>query len=377
MNKEVYLDNAATTHVHPKVLKHLVGLYEKGIANPSSIHHAGVLANVELEKTRAVIASKLNCKPEEIYFTSGATESNNLVLKGLLPSFSKGDEIIISTIEHSCVRESAESLSSHGINVKKVNVDRGGFVNFLELEKMLAPKTKLISIIHANNEIGVIQDLEKIGKLCKEKKILFHSDGAQAFCKTPVDVQKMNLDFYSMSGHKIHAPKGIGATYIKNGIKLSPQLHGGKQESGVRAGTVAVELASAMAEASKLFTPAVVDKLASLKTNFTRMLLDQFPDLRINGSLESSLPNIVNFAIPQIEGKHLLRELDKVGVRVSVGSACNSGQKKASHVLMSLGLSEAQANEAIRVSLGVDSVVEDMEKILLELKKIRELRYVV
>ncbi len=370
MKNEVYLDNAATTHIHPDVLKHLIHLYEKGIGNSSSIHHSGVLASIELEKAKAQIAGILNCSPEEVYFTSGATESNNLILKGLFHNVSSGDEVILSTIEHSSISQVADYLSTLGVIVKKVSVSPNGIINISQLEKLISPRTKIVSIMHANNEIGVIQDLEKIGKLCKEKNVLFHSDGAQAFCKTAVDVKKMNLDSYSMSGHKIHAPKGIGALYIKRDIKLSPQLHGGKQESGIRPGTVPVELASAMAEATRLFTKDTLEKVSSLKRELIGSLSKQFGDLRIHGDLELSLPNIINFAIPNHQGKRLLRELDKAGIRISVGSACNSGQKNPSHVLTSLGLSTEEAYEAIRVSFGINTSADELKKFEVTLTKI-------
>jgi cysteine desulfurase len=342
------------------------------LGNTSSIHHAGVKANVILEKSREVIAAKLNCKPHEIYFTSGATESNNIVLKGILSQFSKGDEIIISSIEHSSVFNLISFLSEKGLIVKMVGVSRDGIVNFEELTRMITKKTKLISIIHANNEIGTTQDLIKIGRLCDERKIFFHSDGAQAFCKTHIDTKQMNLDFYTISGHKIHAPKGIGALFIKEGITLKPLFAGGTQELGLRPGTVALELASAFAFATGLYNTESLDSFSILRNNFNSELLEKLPTAIIHGGSSYCLDNIINFTIPGIQGKYLMRELDKLGIRVSLGSACHANMKTPSRILLSLGLNEDQANESIRVSFGITSELADLSALISAIVKICE-----
>jgi len=231
MSKEIYLDNAATTHLHSKVRDHLMELYTTGVGNSASIHHAGVKASMILEKARNTIAKKLNVTSEEIYFLSGATEANNLALKGACAQFSSGDEVIVSSIEHSSVLEVAEELKKLGIVVKIARVHSSGLIDLDYLTSIITSNTKLISIVHGNNEVGVVQPLEEIGKLCLQHKILFHSDGAQAFGKISLDLKAINVDLYSISGHKIHAPKGIGALYIKSGILLKAQMTGRKTKN--------------------------------------------------------------------------------------------------------------------------------------------------
>lgn len=370
MNKEIYFDNAATTHLHPKVLEHLIELYRSGVANSASIHHAGVKASMLLERARNTIAHKLGVSPEEIYFLSGATEANNLALKGACSHLLAGDEVIISSIEHSSVQQVADELKRNGIIVKTARVHETGLVDLSYLESLVNSKTKLISIVHGNNEVGVLQPLSEIGKLCSRNKILFHADGAQSFAKTQLDLSAEHVDIYSLSGHKIHAPKGIGALYVRSGVKLHPQLLGGKQEAGLRAGTVAVELASALGVATQLYTKEELNRVKQMKHKLVAALKTIDAKVSINGSLDNSLPTILNFSILGFSGKELLRELDKKNIRVSVGSACHSGQKAPSHVLMAMGMSEERAFEAIRLGIGLMTTDEEIEEFLGQLRLI-------
>lgn len=362
MNKEIYLDCAASSPLTEKVRIYLMNLFEKKLGNSSSTHQSGVRSNLELEKSRITVAEKINAAAEEIYFTSGATESNNLVFLALECMRNENkDEIIISSIEHSSVLQPARYLENKNFKIKYAPVDHDGRIIIEELKKLISPKTLLVSIIHANNEFGVIQDLSKIGHLCREHNVLFHADGAQAFCKTHIDVKEMKLDLYSISGHKLHAPKGVGALYVNSNIKVSPLFHGGSQEMGLRPGTTPVELACALAYASTQYSPEAVDKLKEKRDHLKNRLLEHFPKIRIHSNSEFKLPNIINFALPGVQGKFLLKELDKVGIRVSIGSACNSGNKQASKALLALGLSEEQALEAIRVSWGLETDYSDLD----------------
>ena len=280
--KELYLDYAASSALHPEVLRFLNLLYEKNLGNPASIHRSGVMAAVELEKSRNIIAKKLNSETEEVIFTSGATESNNLALRGLAQTHLLGNrkEILISSIEHSSVAQTVKDLEdNYGFRVFIIPVDAKGIIKIDELKNKLGPQVLLVSIIHANNEIGSIQDLKEIGKLCKDHNIIFHSDGAQAFCKTPIDVKEMNIDLYSISSHKLHGPRGIGALYVREGLRIHPQNIGGGQENAMRSGTVPVELIAGMSSATELFNTLSISKLEELKRYFISILKTKIPEL--------------------------------------------------------------------------------------------------
>lgn len=368
--RELYLDYAASSSLHPEVLGHLNFLYEKNLGNPASIHRSGVLAAVELEKSRNIIAQKIKCSPEEIIFTSGATESNNLALRGLAQSHLLGSrkEILISSIEHSSVRQTAADLEENfGFKVSIVPVDNKGHINLTALKNMMSERVLILSVIHANNELGSLQDLAQIGALCKEYNVIFHSDGAQALGKTPIDVKAANLALYSMSSHKIQGPRGIGALYVKEGLRIHPQNIGGGQENALRSGTVPVELISAMAKASTLFGDESSVYLRELNTYFRKILKDKIPNAIMNSPLEWTLSNIVNFSIPNLLGKTALHQLDQRGIRISVGSACHSGKKNPSHVLVAIGLSDNEAFEALRVSFGLQTKKEDLDYFIEQL----------
>ena len=366
---EVYLDCAASAPVTDEVLNFLHLQYAKKLGNSSSIHRAGVQANLELEKSRQTISDLVRCQADEIYFTSGATESNNLALKGIfLNQIQSNQELIISGFEHSSVQQVALSLAKQGVVVKKAPLDSQGLILLDDFEKLITNRTKMVSIVHANSEIGVIQNLAAIGQICRKKNIIFHSDGAQAFCKTPVNVQEMNLDIYSFSGHKIHAPKGVGAIYIRHGVQVHPQIEGGGHESGLRSGTVPVETISSFAFATTLYTADRILKLKQLQVFLIEQLKANFSNVRIHGSLDSRICSQLNFAIPGLNGKAILKKLDAEGIRISVGSACQSGKKSASTTLKAIGLSDDQAFEALRVSWGLESSQQDLQYLIQALK---------
>lgn len=376
MNKnkayEIYLDHAASSLIHPKVTDHLFSLYQMQLGNSASIHRSGVQANRVLETARIQLASQIGCSPEEITFTSGATESNNLVFFGLkdLASERKRYEILISSIEHSSIAKLTSHLEDRGFTVKIVPVDRAGKLNLSILREMISDKTLLLSVIHANNEIGTIQDLRSIADICKTHGTLFHSDGAQAFCKTDLHFEKMGLDFYSLSAHKIHGPRGVGAVVIRKGLPLIPQLIGGGQENGLRSGTVAVELISAMAFATSLFSKDHLEDMRKMQMQLVQKLKELCPQLRVNGCMEHRLPSNLNLAFPGVQGKFLLQKLDHKGIRLSVGSACNATKKTPSNVLLSLGQKDSEVLEAIRISFGLQTTQTEIDQFVSAIKEI-------
>lgn len=372
MTKQIYLDCAASSPMHPTVIDFLTAQFKKNLGNASSIHRSGVLASVELEKARAKIAAKINASPEEIFFVSGATEGNNLVFRGLAQScHGQGQsEILISALEHSSVSQVAQQLEKEGFKVRIVPVDNQGLIRTDELRKMISEKTLLVSLVHANSETGVIQNLQDIGNICADAGVYFHSDGAQAFCKTPVDVRNMKLHMYSLSAHKIHGPRGVGALYVSEKVKLTPQVFGGGQEGSLRSGTTPVELISAMAKATELFDEKALTHLKNLQNHLLKSLSAFCPNYRLHGSRSFHVPNILNFALPGLQGKHALKKLDEKGICISVGSACDSGKKKASATLKALGLSDNEAFEAMRVSWGLETKIEDIEDFMSVLREI-------
>lgn len=370
-NDEIYFDHAASSPILPEVAEHLHSLYKKRLGNSSSIHHSGVRASLELEKARQVVANILQSEDDEIFFTSGATESNNLILTGIFRLFGETkNEIIVSSIEHSSIKEIANNLKDYGAKVHLVEVDTEGRVQLDSLKSLINDKTLCVSIMHANNEIGTIQDLKTIGSFCGSKGIIFHSDGAQSFCKVPVNVKDMGIDFFTFSSHKIHGPKGAGGVFIRKGLKLHPLFYGGGQESQIRPGTVPVELISSMAFATKLYNDVSIGFLKDLQKYFISQLQMKIPDLKFYGSFEHRLPNLINVGIPGISAKDILAKLDRKGIRASAGSACFSSKKTASHVLKAIGLSDEEAFEALRISWGLDSSRFEIDRFIHELTEI-------
>ena len=378
--KQVYLDNAATTPVDEKVLKVMLPYFSDKFGNASSLHYPGEEARRAVEESREVIAKSIGGKYKEIIFTSGGTESNNLTIKGLFFHFNKEgkNHTIISKIEHDCVLNACKWLEKQGADVTYLNVDKEGFVNPEDVKKAITNKTFLVSIIHGNNEVGTIQDLEAIGKIIKEKskEILFHTDACQSFTKTNIDVKKMNLDLATLNAHKIYGPKGIGALYIRQigpmGL-IGPIISGGGQEFGLRSGTENVPSIIGLAKAVELVLKnkeARFKKVLNLRNQLLDYIIKYNKGIGLNGSLDLStslrtsnrLPNNLNIRFPGVSNETLLVALDQKGLAVSAGSACSARASKASYVLTALGLTEKQAKESIRITLGKDTTAEEIKK---------------
>ncbi len=362
----IYLDNGATTQVDSSVVEIMKQVMIKGYGNPSSLHNLGREAHEKLDEVRELIAKEINATEEEIIFTSGGTEANNLALTVL----EKGDHFITTKIEHASINEFAKILEKKEIEVSWLKVDAKGNINFEELKNSFKPNTKLVSIIHANNEIGTVQDLIKIGNECAANKVIFHSDCVQSFKKEKIDVIKMNLSMISISGHKIHGPKGIGALYVKKGIKIIPCFIGGGQENKKRPGTENVPGIVGFGQAIKLNYES--NKIKELRDYFIDKVEKEIEEVKLNGARSNRLCNNVNFSFKYVEGESLLMSLDLEGIMVSTGSACSSRSLKPSHVLMALGMGAEQAHGSIRFTFSKYNTKEEIDKTIAVLKIILE-----
>jgi len=381
--KKIYLDYAATTPVDPRVAKAMLPFLSQKFGNTMSLHSFGQEAKLALEDSRQVMADMINAKPNEIVFTSSATESNNQALKGLAlseRSESKGkNHIIISSIEHHCVLESAEWLKSQGFKITKIPVDKYGMVNPKDIGKGIRPETILVSIIHASNEIGTIQPIAEIGKICKQKKVYFHTDVSQTFGKILIDVKKMNIDLLTASSHKIYGPKGAGLLYIREGIRLVSLLHGGGQENGLRSSTVNVPAIVGFAKSAEICKKEMLKegkRLTKLRNKLIKNVL-KIKNSHLNGDPIKRLPNNANFRFDFVEGESLVMRLDAEGIACSTGSACSSMTLEPSHVLLALGLRHEQAHGSLRVSLGRWTTEEEINRLIKVLPEIiRQLRQI-
>ena len=379
--KIIYFDNAATTQVDGEVARAMSQFFSEKYGNPSSLHSLGRESREAIENSRKKIAEFLNCGPEEIIFTSGGTESNNLAIKGIALASNK-KHIITSKIEHPAVLETCRELERRGDKVDYISVDKEGIVSLEELKKKINSETMLVSVMHVNNEIGTIQPIEEIGKICKEKKVLFHTDAVQGFGKIKIDVKKMNIDLLSASGHKINAPKGIGFLYVRKGIKIKPVLNGGGQEKGLRSGTENVPGIVAFGKACEIAGKRIKNKeeakIEKLRDRLISEIL-KIPGTRLNGSREKRIFNNVNVSFENIEGEALLLLLDKEGICASTGSACSSHSLEPSHVLKAIGLSDLQAHGSLRLTLGfnnnekeIDYTLEKIKEAVEKLRKISQ-----
>jgi len=371
MEKEIYLDNAATTRVDPFVVEVVKEALLKGYGNASSQHSIGRKARAEIEGARKEIADFIGATPDEIYFTSGGTEANNLALRGLAKANPTKKHIITSIIEHPCVLETCKDLAKEGFKVDYVKVDKEGIVDLKEIEKKITKNTLVVSIMHVNNEIGTIQPIEEIGKICLNKGVYFHTDAVQSFTKIPIDVNKMNINLMSVSGHKFRAPKGIGFLYVKKGTVILPILTGGGQERGLRSGTENVPGILGLARAIKLENNH--QKIMKTRDELVNGLLE-IPGARINGSLKKRIFINVNVSFYGIEGESLMLMLDKEGIFVSTGSACASSKLSESHVLKAIGVDELYVHGSLRLTLDEKSG-EELKYILKTVKaKVERLR---
>ncbi|MCI5730486.1 MAG: cysteine desulfurase NifS [Eubacterium sp.] len=377
MDSLIYLDNAATTAVKPEVFEVMKPYFTEIYSNPSSVYSFAGQAKKAVDDAREQIAGVLNAKaPSEIYFTGGGSEADNWAIKMTAEACKdKGRHIITTKIEHHAVLHTVDWLEKNGYEVTYLDVDSDGLISLEELEKAIRPDTILISIMFANNEIGTIEPVKEIGAIAKKHGILFHTDAVQAFGHVPIDVQDMNIDMLSASGHKFHGPKGIGFLYLRNGLKLGPLIHGGAQERARRAGTHNVPGIVGMGEAARL---AVQDmevnakKQIEIRDYLIERIEKEIPYVRVNGHREKRLPNNVNVCFRFIEGESLLIMLDQKGICASSGSACTSGSLDPSHVLLAIGLPHEIAHGSLRLTLSEETTREDADYVVDNLKAIVE-----
>lgn len=374
-----FFDNAATTRTDEKVLKEMLPFFCEEYGNPSSVYKLGRNARKAVEEARESLAKAINANPSEIYFTAGGSESDNLAIKGIAHANKmKGNHIITSKIEHHAVLETCETLEKEGFEVTYIGVDETGILDLNELKSAIRDTTILITIMFANNEVGTIQPIEEIGRIAKEHNIIFHTDAVQAVGSIKIDVQKQNIDSLSMSGHKFYGPKGIGALYVKNGIKFNKIINGGHQEKNKRAGTENVPGIVGIGKAIELAYENLEEnnnKIRTLRDYYLEEVKKKIPNIRINGSLEKRLPGNINISFRGVEGDGLLFNLDLNGICASTGSACASGSLEPSHVLTAMGLKEEDTSSALRITIGknntkeeIDYLVENLEKIVKKLR---------
>ncbi|MBR9691970.1 cysteine desulfurase [Candidatus Woesearchaeota archaeon] len=374
MNKTIYLDNGATTKVDPEVVKAMELYHSKVYGNASSTHHKGIEAKRALEESRHTIAKSISAKDNEIIFTSGGTESNNLAIKGIaFANKHKGNHIIISKIEHDCVLNTCKYLEKNGWKITYCPVDKKGLISPVFLEKLIKEDTILVSIIHGNNEIGTIQDLDAIYKVCKKHKVLFHTDACQSYTKTNLSTKQ--ADLITLNAHKIHGPKGVGALYIKKGTKIQNITHGGGQERNFRSGTENIPGIVGFAKSVKIARSSHIKKMTELRDYFIEELL-KIPDTRLNGPKgDKRLCNNVNVSFRYIEGESIGSFLDAKGICTSTGSACSSHTLEPSHVIMALEKNPERAHGSLRFSISKFTTKQELDFALKEIKAtIKKLR---
>ncbi|MGD0780348.1 MAG: cysteine desulfurase NifS [Dehalococcoidales bacterium] len=373
MNR-IYLDYAATTPVHSDVLQAMLPYFTDAFGNPSSIHSFGQEAREAIEKARANVAGLIGASDEEIVFTSGGTEADNFALQGVCyANESKGNHIITTAIEHHAVLETCKFLEKSGFKVTYLPVDKYGIVDPADVKKAITPKTILISVMHANNEIGTIQPVAEIGKIAHEAGVYFHTDAVQTVGHIPVDVNELGVDLLSISAHKLYGPKGVGALYIRKGTKISAFIHGGGQEKGRRSGTEntpgIVGFGAAAAIARREMDEEAM-RLTGLRDKFIAGLQQHIDHITLNGHPIKRLPNNVNISVSFIEGESMLLNLDMQGIAASTGSACSSGSLEPSHVLLATGCSHEQAHGSLRFTLGKWTTEDEIEQVITALTSI-------
>ena len=360
----IYLDNAATTKVNKKVLESMMPYFSEIYCNPSAAYSFATKGRIAIEEARNHAAKLIGASDMEIYFTSGGSESDNWAIKAVAESFSdKGKHIITTKIEHHAVLHTCEYLERHGFDITYLNVDSDGKVRLDELKKSIREDTILISVMTANNEIGTIQPVAEIGKIAHEKGILFHTDAVQAYGHIPINVDEMNIDLLSASGHKFNGPKGVGIMYIRKGVKIRSFIHGGSQERGRRAGTYNVPGIAGLGTAAKLAMENMAkraEKEKELRDYFIDRISAEIPYTVLNGHREDRLPNNINFCFRFVEGESVLIMLDQAGICASSGSACTSGAIDPSHVLRAIGLSDEMAHESLRLTLSYENTKEEI-----------------
>lgn len=371
-----YFDNAATTRVKDEVLKEMLPYLKSRFGNPSSMYTIGREARKAVEEARTRVAELINCKTNEIYFTGCGSESDNTAIKGIAyANFNRGRHIITSKIEHPAVLHTCKSLEKQGFLVTYLNVNKDGVIDLNELKNSIRHDTILISIMFANNEIGTIQPIYEIAQIAKMYNIIFHTDAVQACGNVPIDVQKMGIDMLSLSGHKLYAPKGIGALYVKNGISFEKFMDGGHQEKDKRAGTENVSGIVGLGKACELARINLDDHmkhLQEIRDYYISQVKEKISNVKLNGTLERRLPGNANFSFENVEGEALLLNLDAKGICASAGSACSTGSSNPSHVLMAIGLSPELAYSALRTTFGEENTKEDIEYLVRNLSEMVE-----
>ena len=374
MSKLIYLDNAATTKTAPEVVEAMLPYFTEYYGNPSSVYSFAAQNKEVITQQREIIANALGAKTEEIYFTAGGSESDNWALKATAEAYgNKGKHIITTKIEHHAILHSAEYLEKRGYEVTYLDVDEYGVVKLDDLKAAIRPDTILISVMFANNEIGTIQPIKEIGEIAHEHGILFHTDAVQAYTQVPIDVEAMNIDMMSTSGHKINGPKGIGFLYIRKGVKIKSFIHGGAQERHRRAGTENVTGIIGLAKAAEIATANMKERTAEeikVRDHLIERIEKEIPYAKLNGDRVKRLPNNVNFSFQFVEGESMLILLDSKGICASSGSACTSGSLDPSHVLLAIGLPHEIAHGSLRLTISDQITMEDADYVVDNLKEI-------
>ncbi len=376
MEKNVYMDNAATTRVTDEVMEAMLPYFQENYGNPSSIYAIGQKSKKAIENAREQVAKAIGAEPEEIFFTGSGTEADNWAIRGIAERLvDKGKHIITSNIEHHAVLHTCRYLEKHGYKITYLDVDEDGFISLEELENAITDETILITIMFANNEIGTIEPIPEIAEIAKEHDIVFHTDAVQAVGHVPIDVKEMGIDMLSLSGHKLHAPKGVGALYVRKGLKPVVLIHGGGQERGRRGGTENVPGIVGLGKAIEIATENIEEKAKSLaekRDYLIDRIENEIPHVVVNGSREKRLPGNCNVSFKFIEGESMLLGLDMAGIAASSGSACTSGSLDPSHVLLSIGLSHEVAHGSLRLSLDESNTKEEIDYVVEQLTKIVE-----
>ncbi len=378
--KSVYADNNATTRVDPQVVEEMLPYFSDLYGNPSSMHYFGGQVGKKVVKAREQVAQLLNCDPSEIIFTSCGTESDSTAIKGTLGSYPDRKHLVTSRVEHPAVLNLCRHLNKNGYELTEIPVDKKGNINLDDVEAAITDNTAVVSIMYANNETGVIFPIEEIGKIVKSKGVVFHCDAVQAVGKLPLDMSRSTIDLLALSGHKLHAPKGIGALYIRKGTKLTPFIMGGHQERGRRAGTENVPYIIGLGKAAELARVHIDDentRVKALRDRLEQEIIKRCPDTQINGGRENRLPNTTNISFEYVEGESILLMLSDKGIAASSGSACTSGSLEPSHVLRAMGIPFTFVHGSLRLSLSrynneedVDYIIENLPPIIKRLREI-------
>jgi len=378
--KSVYVDNNATTRAAPEVVEEMLPYFSDLYGNPSSMHYFGGQVETKVVEAREQLALLLNCEPSEIIFTSCGTESDSTAIKGTLGSYPDKKHIVTSRVEHPAVLNLCRHLSKNGYELTEIPVDKKGDINLEDVEKAITDNTAVVSIMYANNETGVIFPIEEIGKIVKSKGVVFHCDAVQAVAKVPLDMSRSTIDLLSISGHKLHAPKGIGALYIRKGTKLTPFIMGGHQERGRRAGTENVPYIIGLGKAAELARTHMEDentRVKALRDRLEKEIVKLCSDTQINGDCENRLPNTTNISFEFVEGESILLMLSNQGIAASSGSACTSGSLEPSHVLRAMGIPFTFVHGSLRLSLSrynndedVDYIIEHLPPVIKRLREI-------